>query len=135
MTETFKIGDPVQRGGSEYVFDGVVVGVVTKLSGATRYVVENRDAALHIFSAGNLERRRAGFGVPGYWAALTHKEWFSLPFSLRQRWTEETGMGAKAPSPALFEEACRIISGEVTNNVSAPQGPEAIADQAAGETE
>lgn len=55
---SFQLGDLVRRTGSEYVFDGVVVGIVVKLSGSTRYVVENGDGILHIFGPGNLALRK-----------------------------------------------------------------------------
>ena len=51
---TFDIGDYVSKLRGDYSFDGVVVAVFNKLSGARRYVVENRDGVLHIFSGSNL---------------------------------------------------------------------------------
>lgn len=58
MDAIFKVGDSVQRTGSEYRFDGVVRSVFTKISGSTRYVVENYDGILHIFSAKQLIHRQ-----------------------------------------------------------------------------
>lgn len=39
-----------------YKFNGVVVGVATKLDGKKRYVVENPDGILHIFREDQLEK-------------------------------------------------------------------------------
>jgi hypothetical protein len=50
-----KIGDKVSKVTGDYNFEGVVVAVFQKLSGATRYVVENQDGILHIFSEKNLK--------------------------------------------------------------------------------
>lgn len=47
---TFKVGDEVAKLEGDYTFYGVVVSVFQKRSGATRYVVENDDGILHIFS-------------------------------------------------------------------------------------
>lgn len=52
---TMKIGDKVSKVTGDYNFEGVVVAVFQKLSGATRYVVENQDGILHIFSEKNLK--------------------------------------------------------------------------------
>jgi hypothetical protein len=51
---TFDVGDCVSKLRGDYSFDGVVVATFNKLSGARRYVVENRDGVLHIFSGSNL---------------------------------------------------------------------------------
>ena len=52
----FVVGDSVKKITGEYRFNGVVVGVVEKLSGQRRYVVENADGVLHIFGPQNLAR-------------------------------------------------------------------------------
>ena len=51
------IGSLVSKVGGDYRFDGTVVSVFTKLSGQTRYVVEDDRGVLHIYSEKNLERR------------------------------------------------------------------------------
>jgi hypothetical protein len=51
---TFDVGEYVSKLRGDYSFDGVVVAAFNKLSGARRYVVENRDGVLHIFSGSNL---------------------------------------------------------------------------------
>ena len=51
---TFDLGQLVKRTGGDYEFVGMVVARFTKISGAVRYVVENNDRILHIFSARNL---------------------------------------------------------------------------------
>ena len=53
----FELGDQVEKTGGDYTFDGVVVAVFSKLSGARRYVVEDDRGILHIFSAKNLHAR------------------------------------------------------------------------------
>jgi len=53
----FSLGDPVSKVGGDYRFDGVVIGVFTKLSGAVRYAVEDDRGVIHIYSAKNLARR------------------------------------------------------------------------------
>jgi hypothetical protein len=55
----FNVGDTVTKQGGDYRFAGVVVAAFRKLShagepGAHRYVVENRDGVLHIFSGKQL---------------------------------------------------------------------------------
>ena len=50
-----RLGDRVTKITGDYRFTGVVVAVFAKLSGATRYVVENEDGVLHIFSEKNLK--------------------------------------------------------------------------------
>jgi hypothetical protein len=57
MTEKetmFKVGDRVEKGVGDYAFNGEVRAVFEKRSGAVRYVVENGDGILHIFSAQQL---------------------------------------------------------------------------------
>lgn len=53
---TFRVGDMVQKVTGDYKFIGWVVAVFEKRNGATRYVVENQDCVLHIFSDVNLIR-------------------------------------------------------------------------------
>lgn len=53
----YKVGDKVRKCGGDYRFDGVVVSVVTKLSGETRYVVEDDRGVLFIFNVKNLRLR------------------------------------------------------------------------------
>jgi hypothetical protein len=51
----FNVGEPVAKTSGDYRFEGVVVAAFTKLDGRTRrYVVENGDGVLHIFSARQL---------------------------------------------------------------------------------
>ena len=52
----FAVGDPVRKVGGDYVFEGVVRGVVVKASGAVRFAVEDARGVLMIYSAKNLER-------------------------------------------------------------------------------
>lgn len=54
MSGGFSIGDWVEKAGGDYRYKGVVVGVVTKRSGAQRYVVENDDGMLFIFNGTQL---------------------------------------------------------------------------------
>lgn len=49
-----QVGDKVEKVGGDYTFTGVVVTVFTKLSGLTRYVVEDDRGVLHIYSDKNL---------------------------------------------------------------------------------
>lgn len=55
----FAIGDYVEKVSGDYRFDGVVVAAFHKLDGRARYVVENGDGLLHVFSASNLARAPA----------------------------------------------------------------------------
>ncbi len=50
----FHRGQEVVKSGGDYTFRGVVVAAFEKLSGKVRYVVENRDGILHIFSESQL---------------------------------------------------------------------------------
>jgi hypothetical protein len=50
----YKVGDHVRKVGGDYTFDGVVVSKFSKTSGKVRYVVENAQGILHIFSEANL---------------------------------------------------------------------------------
>jgi hypothetical protein len=60
----FYFGDRVAKVGGDYRFDGEIRGVVTKLSGALRYVVEDDRGVLHVFSAKQLARRDAAGNAP-----------------------------------------------------------------------
>lgn len=51
----YGLGDKVEKIGGDYDFRGVIVAGFTKTTGAQRYVVENQDGILHIFSAKNLK--------------------------------------------------------------------------------
>lgn len=55
MEESFNLGEPVRKVGGDYDFEGVVVGKAHKLSGQTRYVVEDDRGILHIYSSKQLE--------------------------------------------------------------------------------
>ena len=50
-----KIGDKVSKVGGDYRFDGVIVAVFEKLSGAVRVCVEDDRGVLHIYSEKNLK--------------------------------------------------------------------------------
>jgi len=54
MDAKFRVGQHVAKDGGDYRFVGVVVAVFTKKSGKVRYVVENKDGILHIFSESQL---------------------------------------------------------------------------------
>lgn len=54
-TRALAVGDRIQKSGGDYRFDGEVVAVFNKRNGVVRYVVENDDGILHIFSAANLK--------------------------------------------------------------------------------
>ena len=51
----FHIGDCVKKVGGDYKFSGTVVANFQKLSGVVRYVVENDDGVLHVYSSKNLK--------------------------------------------------------------------------------
>ena len=51
----FNIGDLVIKNTGDYKFTGIIVAKFKKLSGQVRYVVENPDGILHIFSTNNLK--------------------------------------------------------------------------------
>lgn len=57
---TLRVGTPVRRKDSEYLFQGIVVAVFPKLNGAIRLVVEGTQdgnkGMLHVMSEKNLER-------------------------------------------------------------------------------
>lgn len=54
---TFYMGDPVQKVGGDYSFEGIIVAKFAKLSGAVRYVVEDDRGVLHVYSYKNLALR------------------------------------------------------------------------------
>ena len=49
----FKLGDAVEKVTGDYRFRGQVRAAFTKTNGQLRYVVENDDGILHIFSESN----------------------------------------------------------------------------------
>jgi|APGre2960657404_1045060.scaffolds.fasta_scaffold211464_2 hypothetical protein len=57
MDAKFKVGDKVSKVGGDYTFEGTVVAVFTKLSGAIRLVVEDDRGVLHVYSEKNLTAR------------------------------------------------------------------------------
>lgn len=57
MNSMFKVNDLVSKVGGDYTFDGTVVAVFTKLSGAIRLVVEDDRGVLHVYSEKNLKLR------------------------------------------------------------------------------
>jgi hypothetical protein len=54
----YQIGDYVIKEAGDYRFEGRIVSAFEKLSGAERYVVENSDGMLFIFSEGQLARHQ-----------------------------------------------------------------------------
>lgn len=52
---TFQVGDVVIKVGGDYRYEGVVVAAFLKVHGQERYVVENSDGMLFIFSPANLK--------------------------------------------------------------------------------
>lgn len=57
MSDEFRVRDIVSKVGGDYRFDGMIVAVFHKVSGAVRYVVEDDRGVLHIFRAEQLRRR------------------------------------------------------------------------------
>lgn len=53
----YAVGDEVIKLQGDYFFTGEVRSVFTKKRGLIRYVVENPDGILHIFSEGQLDKR------------------------------------------------------------------------------
>lgn len=56
-----KVGDYVNKIGGDYRYEGVIVARFSKTSGQVRFVVENSDGLLFIFSGNNL----------GHWERLS----------------------------------------------------------------
>lgn len=54
MELIYKVGDWVEKTSGDYTFRGEVRMVGTKRSGVVRYVVENADGLMHIFSGKQL---------------------------------------------------------------------------------
>ena len=54
IAQGFSVGDKVSKVGGDYKFDGTVVAVFRKLSGAVRLVVEDDRGVLHVYSEKNL---------------------------------------------------------------------------------
>lgn len=50
------LGDYVRKDSGDYTYEGWVVGVIHKRSGAVRYVVENSTGMLSIFNDKQLKR-------------------------------------------------------------------------------
>ena len=55
MEAQFQVGNLVEKVGGDYTFEGIVVAVFTKLSGAIRLVVEDDRGVLHVYSEKNLK--------------------------------------------------------------------------------
>lgn len=55
----FNVGDLVVKETGDYTFEGWVISVFMKRSGKVRYVVENPQGILHIFSNGNLTLKKS----------------------------------------------------------------------------
>lgn len=49
-------GDAVIKDSGDYTFEGVIVGIIDKLSGAKRYAVEDSRGLLFIFNAKQLRK-------------------------------------------------------------------------------
>ncbi len=63
---TLKVGDKVIKDSGDYTFEGEVVSVFWKKSGAVRIVVENPAGILHVFSEKNVFNRELYHMPPGY---------------------------------------------------------------------
>lgn len=50
-----KVGDRVIKDTGDYTYEGIIVGVITKLSGKVRYVVEDYRGLLFIFNRKQLK--------------------------------------------------------------------------------
>lgn len=57
ITKSFESGDYVSKVGGDYKFDGRIVSIFPKLSGAIRIVVEDDRGVLHVYSEKNLKHR------------------------------------------------------------------------------
>lgn len=55
--EPFAVSDRVEKVGGDYLFDGTIVAAFVKISGKRRYVVENQQGILHIFSGLQLRKK------------------------------------------------------------------------------
>ena len=53
----FRVGNKVKKVGGDYTFEGIVVAAFLKLSGVSRYVVEDDRGILHVYSGKNLAIR------------------------------------------------------------------------------
>lgn len=53
----FERGDKVKKVGGDYTYEGMVVSIITKRSGQTRYVVEDDRGMLFIFNENSLEKQ------------------------------------------------------------------------------
>jgi hypothetical protein len=51
-----EIGDRVEKIGTFYIFQGIIVSVFNNLSGEKKFVVEDDQGVLHIYSAKNLTK-------------------------------------------------------------------------------
>jgi len=51
-----EVWNTVEKVGGDYTFVGVIIAKFAKLSGATRYVVEDDRGVLHVYSAKILRR-------------------------------------------------------------------------------
>lgn len=58
MKDKITIGMRVEKGTGDYTFNGTVQAVFAKRDGLIRYVVENDDGILHIFSEQNIRKFR-----------------------------------------------------------------------------
>jgi hypothetical protein len=57
MVCLYNVGDKVEKVGGDYTFEGTVVSVFEKLSGAVRLVVEDDRGVLHVYSEKNLRSK------------------------------------------------------------------------------
>ena len=57
MNQEFLVGDHVIKPTGDYTFEGVVLAAFQKKSGVWRYVVENPEGILHIFSGTQLRSK------------------------------------------------------------------------------
>ena len=55
MEKEYRVGQQVYKSGGDYRFSGAIVAVFQKLSGLTRYVVEDERGILHIFNGNQLK--------------------------------------------------------------------------------
>ena len=57
IAKPFNRGDYVSKVGGDYKFDGRIVSIFPKLSGAIRVVVEDDRGVLHVYSEKNLKHK------------------------------------------------------------------------------